>query len=264
MVGRFKAIARRLRRKLLLPAYWRDQASAAQSVVPLGTPPPDAKLRALFLQGPTTDLPDPGLARLLGPVTLGFWTIDSSSLWWLCRQVRERKPTAILELGSGISTIAFASVMRELYGMGTPRVYSVEQDAEQTATTQSRLAAAGLAGMAKVLHAPLVEQTIEQQDVLCYELGSAALAGFLGDIRPDFTFVDGPAAPGHPDVRFGTLPLVKEHVVAGSPFWLHDGFRPEETEVANRWAALRYLNVVGLRPIGAGLIEGHFTHVDRA
>jgi len=259
-VGILAAIgaAKRVKRALLRPGYWREQDRMARRLL---TPDEAAAgdvmspLAARFAMSGASELRDHQLADVLGDARLGEWTIDGSSLEYICRQARLRKPAAVLEFGSGVSTVCLASVLRGLHGGAGPWVFSVVAVAVQEKITERRLEKASRPAAARVVHVPLTQQTIEGREIVCYALTPAALAELLGNLRPDMVLIDGPDPRAG---RFGTLPLVKDAVASRAAFFLHDGLRQNEIDIARGWQVLPYLQVDGIRPIGRGVVCGRF------
>jgi len=198
---------------------------------------------------------DDNVRRLVAGYKLSLWSLDVSTINFLIKSLWELKPVAILEFGSGISTIYFTRIMVDLH-QGTNRVfmYSIEQDEEFAFLVRERLREVGLDRFARVLHAPLIEQAIEGKIIPCYSLPPDVLASFLIDIKPDLIIVDGPS--GKRGARFGTLPLVREYVQDQAVFFLDDGLRDEELAVAQQWTKLTYIRIRGIHLLGKGLISG--------
>ncbi len=194
------------------------------------------------------------LRALLDGVELGTWALGPRSIDELVDTVRQLRPAAVLEFGSGCSTVALAWAMRDVPGAGTePRIVSLEQDPTQAERTRGLLDRAGLADEVAVLHAPLARQLVEGRETECYEI-PAAVERTLGGRRVDLVVIDGPAGP--PGIRFATLPLARPFVRMGARFVLDDALRDGELEVARRWAALPWATVDGIRLIEKGLLTG--------
>ncbi|MBC7241887.1 MAG: class I SAM-dependent methyltransferase [Anaerolineae bacterium] len=213
---------------------------------------------SLILDGSLVE--DDNVRRLVAGYKFSLWSLDVSTINFLIKSLRELKPTAILEFGSGISTICFTRIMVDLH-QGTNRVfvYSIEQDEEVAFLVRERLREAGLDRFARVLHAPLIEQAIEGKNIPCYSLPPDKLSSLL-TVKPNFIIVDGPS--GKKGARFGTLPLVREYVQDQAIFFLDDGLRDEELAVAQQWTKLTYIHVRGVHLLGKGLISGRVSISD--
>ena len=196
------------------------------------------------------------LAQALAHEELGTWALDFQAVDFLEREIRSCRPKAILEFGTGISTICFARFMSETADAPQPCVFSIEQNIWQVEKSREQLIALGLDPYVRILHAPLKAQMIEGLETECYDLPEDRLQEFLAGARPDFIIVDGPCGNG--TVRFGTLPLIQNHAAPGAKFYLDDAFRPEELDVAMRWSTLPTLSLSGLRKIGKGILTGQF------
>jgi hypothetical protein len=240
------ARSRRGRRPAPLWLVRAIRAIAGSSVAPAGRAASASRLH------------DEALRPLLAGVELGTWALGPRAIDEVVRTVRRLRPEALLEFGSGASTVAIAWAMREAWGPGgQPRVVSVEQDDAQAERTRRLLAGAGLAGDALVIVGPLAEQQIEGQSTTCYAL-PASLAEALGERRVDLVMIDGPAGP--PGIRFGTLPLARPYVRPGATFLLDDALRDGELDIARRWSALPWVHIDGIRLIEKGLLVGTVTN----
>lgn len=194
------------------------------------------------------------LAIALDGVELGTWALGPRSLEELVRVVESGRPRAIIEFGSGASTVALAwAISMCCETSDVPRIVSIEQDAVHAQRTRDLLRRAGLESECVVLAAPLGEQVIEGRQTTCYVLPGDFKAS-LGERRADLIVIDGPAGPA--GVRFGTLPLARSLVADGATFVLDDALRDGELDVARLWAALPYVAVRGIRLIEKGLLVG--------
>jgi predicted O-methyltransferase YrrM len=197
------------------------------------------------------------LALLLDGIELGTWSLGPASIDELVRLVTSRRPRTIVEFGSGVSTVALAWAMRETFGPGdVTRIVSIEQDAEHAQRTRDLLARSDLATGCVIVVAPLEDQVIDGFETTCYAVRDS-LRSTLGDRRADLVVIDGPAGP--PGVRFGTLPLVRDHVADRATFVMDDALRDGELGIAKRWSALPYVHVVGIRLVEKGLLTGTVT-----
>lgn len=197
------------------------------------------------------------LANALMDEEFGGWAFDAQVLNFLETQIQQHRPGALLEFGSGLSTICFARFMYELHGQKDQfRVLSIEQNIDIAQSISEKLNDLGLERVVKLIHAPLESQMIEGRPSVCYQL-----PGDLNSIlsrQPSLIIVDGPA--GEDGVRFGTIPLVRKIVKEGSIFFLDDALRDGELEIAARWMNLSYLTIFGIHLMSKGLLAGR---VDR-
>lgn len=211
------------------------------------------KLQAVKTTGNT--LRNPFLASQLANMEFGTWSLSTSTLNFLERQIQILKPQVVLEFGSGVSTACLTRYMQELHG-NSNRVYvfSIEQELRFVKNSVQLLEALQLEKYARIVHSPLREQLIEGIQTTCYDLSGDFLEEFLEGNHPDFVVIDGPAA--EPGARFGTLPLVRPFLNPGALFFLDDALRDGELKVAQLWSQLPDVRVQGLYLFGKGLLVG--------
>lgn len=195
------------------------------------------------------------LASILAEDELGTWALDATVLNLLETKIRAKRPGAILEFGSGISTICFAWFMHEIHeDEDSLRVYSVEQSQSHLEKTRKRLIELGLDRIVKFIYAPLERQIIEGIQTECYKIFSPQHEP-LFDRSPDFIVIDGPAAED--GARFGTLPLIKPFLKSGAVWYLDDALRDGELMAISQWTKLTYVKVHGVYLCGKGLATGY-------
>jgi predicted O-methyltransferase YrrM len=119
---------------------------------------------------------------------------DYTDLWFLYREVRRRRPTTLLEFGSGCSTVVLAFA---LYQNREGHLWSLDADAEWARATEAALPEA-LRSLATVVHAPVHE---DDRDVQGWSYRP------LPNVDPDFVYLDGPALTRERKVAFDVLDL---------------------------------------------------------
>ncbi len=195
------------------------------------------------------------LERLMSSETLGGWALSAETVEYLIEKIEAYRPSAILEFGSGTSSLALAWIMTRLHGDSSmPRVFSIDQSADHIEQTRAVLQRHQLVGTVRFLHAELVLQTIGSRVARCYNLPGEVLEQFLGGVRPDLILIDGPA--GETGIRFGTVPLVSEVVDPNAVVIVDDGLRDSELDTADQWDRLGYVQWEGIRWEGKGLLSG--------
>jgi predicted O-methyltransferase YrrM len=201
-------------------------------------------------------LKDKNLASMLKGVQLGYWALDAEWIEVLVEEIRTRRPQAVLEFGSGVSTIILSHVMQSMHGRSDkrPLVFSVEQSPEVMTETRENLKRHGLLDGVRLLCAPLVSQVIRDLRADCYRLRGDELRSFFGDIKPDFVLIDGPS--GGYGCRFGTIPLVRAHLEKEAVVLMDDALRDSELAIADWWERLGYLDAAGIKWIGKGMLMG--------
>lgn len=207
-------------------------------------------------------LRNPYLARLLSHIELGGFALGPRTLNWLEKGILQTRPELVLEFGAGISTVCLAQYMSEVHPEDSRnRLLTIEQDNRFAARTAELLESCGLSHVATVVICELREQEVEGYRTTCYDLPVERLRNILGNSRPDFVLVDGPAAES--GARFGTLPLIHEFLRDGTHFVLDDALRVGELEVADRWNRLSYIDIDGIHLWEKGLLVGRVRSVIR-
>ena len=162
------------------------------------------------MHDPAWALTPAGLARVLGEV--------------------ERGRSAIVECGSGASTITLAGALARRGGNG--HLHSLEHDRDWHARTCAALEREGLSEFASMILAPLRPHPL------------AGPAGWYDtatlDRLPeaiDLLLVDGPPGSLEPDgeTRYPALPLLAPLLAPGAIVVLDDIHRPGERAVLERW-----------------------------
>ena len=202
-------------------------------------------------------LADERVRAALGDSQNEAFAVGSDSLNFLQSRVRSLRPSVVLELGSGHSTVALAGAMEDLYQEDERiRVFSIDENLEWLETTRSLLRSADLGSRVKLAYCPLNEQAVGRHGSRCYDLSDEFLADFL-DGRPDLVLIDGPSGGGN--ARLATLPRLAPHLASPCTVFLDDAFRTDEVRVISMWRNLTNLELRGVYPLGHGVLEGRLT-----
>lgn len=211
-----------------------------------------------FMNGRDVPLQNQELATLLQGIPLGGWRLSGATINVLVDEIARHQPTAVLEFGSGVSTVVLAAAMRAVHGLvSRPLVFSIDQSPEFLADTERLLKTHGLRDLVRLHCAPLTQHNIQGFATVCYGLSEATLASFFEGQRPDFILIDGPAADY--GQRFGTLPLVEPYVSPDARVYMDDALRDSELAIADYWNRLGQLTIDGIRWVGKGLFIGTMT-----
>jgi len=157
----------------------------------------------------------------------GGWAASADLLVEISRRVIEERPMLVVELGSGLSTIVTALMLRQIEGA---RLISIDHDTDYALRTRRQLADNRLSEFVEVLAAPLVETTEFGSRRLWYETTSLRdLAGI------DLLVVDGPPETVAADVRYPSLPFFWDRLRPGACVILDDTIREGERAIVERW-----------------------------
>lgn len=148
-----------------------------------------------------------GLLKLLNLRPDNAWGADFPDNLYLYNLVRQTKPKAVLEFGSGCSTAVISQALYENARDNpseTGMMYSVESEKQWADVTAESLPA-HLRPFCKVIHGPMEQTKHAGNDILNYTNVPVT------DI--DILYLDGPWFQG--DIQ-----------VAGNPLYLEDRFKP--------------------------------------
>ena len=158
------------------------------------------------------------------------WAADPHMLEGLVLLLQEKQPTAILELGSGATTVVTAEFLR---AQGKGRLISVDHEARFAEATKAQLVARGLEAYVDFVVAPLSKQTVDGRE---YNWYTADWQKSI-DRRIDFLVVDGPPARLGANARHPALPVLTPYLAPDCTIVLDDGNRRDERLMAADWAA---------------------------
>jgi predicted O-methyltransferase YrrM len=160
---------------------------------------------------------------------LGHWAVSPSTLVWMLDRLSDASVRTILELGSGSSTIWFATALAKRGSEG--QVVALESGADYAESTQTELAERGLRDRAQVLHAPLVDTAVPgRENQPWFDLS------VLPDLPPvDLLFVDGPPGAIARQVRYPAFPLLADRLAPGATVVLDDTGRSAEAAIVKAW-----------------------------
>jgi predicted O-methyltransferase YrrM len=162
------------------------------------------------------------------PPLFGGWAVEADFARILLEELARRRPRAVVELGSGVSTLVIASALR---AHGSGKLYSLEHEASMADQTRALLADRGLDDVVEVVTAPLARQTFGTDAVEWYDTGDR-----LDEIGPvDLVVVDGPPPVG-PLSRWPALEVLYPKLAPHACVLMDDGRRRSERRTAFRWA----------------------------
>jgi hypothetical protein len=200
-----------------------------------------------------SELADAELATILSGVVLGQWPMGVAAVDAWVERLLERRPSCVLEFGSGVSTVVSATILRRIHGDQQIRVFSIEQGEDAGAETHARLEANGLTGLVAMHIAPLQDAVVDVFSGSGYGTSPEKLANFIGDSRPEMVMVDGPF--GKYGARFSTLPLVHSLLASDAEIWMDDALRDSELAIARWWNELGYISDPELQWTAKGILR---------
>lgn len=156
------------------------------------------------------------------------WAAAPDLLLYLVEQIRSRRPSLVIELGSGTSTLWLATALRTFDIPG--QVVSLEHDPGYHEHTVHAVHRLGLDDIAQVRLAPLERHTIHGETWPWYAESAWRDLGGCG-----LLFVDGPPGPTGPLARYPAVPLLADALTPDAVVVLDDYDRDEEKVLAARW-----------------------------
>jgi predicted O-methyltransferase YrrM len=160
------------------------------------------------------------------------WTegaLRPAALAVICNEIVFGDRHEVVELGSGVSTVVLARLMRERGG----RLTSVEHDPDWARVVRSQLEREELTNVVELIEGPLEPHPLAPDGAPWYP--EAAVAELPNPI--DLLLVDGP--PGYGEgmerSRYPALPALNDHLAMNAMVVLDDATRPGERDILARW-----------------------------
>jgi hypothetical protein len=176
------------------------------------------------------------LLRDYGFVPVSGSAMSFESILTICNDILVNERKAVIEFGSGISTLAIASLIRRK-GLSC-RFVSVDGNAAWQAIVSRCLHDAGTAEGVELIHAPVIPHRLAIAGNIWYDLDSHRDS--IAASKFDSVIVDGPEACNDQIAlaRYPALPFLRDHLDFERCFvLLDDAERAGEREVRRRWKA---------------------------
>jgi predicted O-methyltransferase YrrM len=173
------------------------------------------------------------LTRFNNPFPLPFgggWALTADTASIVAREIILARPDLVLELGSVVSTILTATLLKE---QGSGKILSLDHDPKWANKTRQLLKAAGLDDVATVYDAPLTEYNLDGRSYNWYQLPDV-LSNFD---KFDILTVDGPPMKSNPDgmARYPAIPILFDHLSDRVTIFVDDAKRDDEQTMVKAW-----------------------------
>lgn len=162
--------------------------------------------------------------RFESPLLWNF-ALSPRGMWQVLTLVRERQPSTIVELGSGLSTLYLSRAADQPSSV----IYSLEHAIEYLEATRHLLEAHDATENVQLIHAPLVDTDIGGRTYSWYSLSDHLPATI------DLLLVDGPPGSSGPLARLPALERLVDRLQPGAVIVLDDTHRDDEREIARSW-----------------------------
>ena len=160
------------------------------------------------------------------PNTRG-WAISPDLLKKITEVILIERPSLIVELGSGVSTLIIAYCLKQL---GKGKVISLEHNDEYVAISQNFISSHKLEEIATIIYAPLKTFEIDEETWLWYNTDCLKIEQPI-----DLLVVDGPPKNVQKLSRYPALPLLYKDLNEHSIIILDDGDREDEKKIIEMW-----------------------------
>jgi len=159
----------------------------------------------------------------------GQWALNPTGLLQVVSLIEQHRPSMIVELGSGTSTIWMGYALEQA---GGGRLVSLEHLPDFADRTRILVDIHSLDKLVEVRDAPLRPIQLGETTSPWYALDT------LVDLPEiDLLFVDGPPGTAGPVARYPALPVLSDRLADGAIVVLDDFRRADETTIVERWCA---------------------------
>jgi len=185
------------------------------------------------------------------PIYWNDWALEPAAVNLLIYKLITSRPKNIVELGSGLSTLITARVMKTLGESYT--LTSIDSDGSFLEETKNRLLAEGLydRSVIKFIEAPISRQKFGEDEYLWYDtsvINSVSSVNLL--------FVDGPIGSIGKMARYPAGMFFKGKLAEKATIILDDANRPDEREIIKRWTEeLQVAKVIKREDTSRGIVE---------
>lgn len=163
------------------------------------------------------------------PVDLTHWAVDPVLAELVLRRIVTQSPGLIVECGSGWSTMLIAKCLSH---WGEGRIVAFEHLEEFVDRTRKMLCRFGGNDVAQIVHAPLVDRSLDGETWPWY--GGQVENALDGEI--DLLLVNGPPGELAAQSRYPAGPILGPSMAHDGCIILDDGYRSQETNIARRWS----------------------------
>lgn len=172
------------------------------------------------------------ITKLINPKlpfpTSGDWAATSHFLAVLFKYIIKNKPKTIIELGSGVSTLYSAQLIKDL-NLST-QVISLDHEETYGTQTNEYLKVAQLDNHAQVIIAPLTTHMINNNNWKWYKTTS-----LKQDQKIDVLVVDGPITYLQSNARYPAIPLLFSRLSHKAIILVDDYNRKDEQAIVKLW-----------------------------
>lgn len=161
--------------------------------------------------------------------SMSRWTAFPDLAEHIIRGCMQNKPTCVVELGSGISTLITAYAL-EKYGPSDAKIISLDHSEKYSKITRELLKEHELEHRAEVIYAPLQTTLVNETSYSWYSLDDLELSHKI-----DLLLVDGPPVKTNKMARYPAIPLLYKYFSKHCVILLDDAARKSEQDSVQHW-----------------------------
>lgn len=180
-----------------------------------------------------------GVNRNLILPLFNSWTLSPDSVQQLIYLVRKYKPKTIVELGSGLSTIVIASILKDLK-LNQSMLISFDESEKYLGSTKSYLNKNLLEEYVSLNHCPLENIIINNKSYNWYKFNEI----ILESRKIDLLIVDGPIS-NNTDSRYPAINQLFKYFNNSTLIFVDDSNRENEKRIIQEWQK-EYKNNISL------------------
>ncbi|AFZ47932.1 hypothetical protein Cyast_1979 [Cyanobacterium stanieri PCC 7202] len=159
--------------------------------------------------------------------TMSGWTVNPDFAKTIMNNILISKPSLVLEMGSGVSTIIAAYSLKKL---NQGKIISLEHKSDFVAQSRKQINDHGLQNFAEIIHAPLKKWHENQQEWLWYDISKIESIQSI-----DIVIVDGPPRKIQTMSRYPALPILFNKLTNNSIIILDDFKRKDLNKMVDLW-----------------------------
>jgi len=146
----------------------------------------------------------------------------------ILKQIIKHKPTFVVELGSGVSTIINCYGLKNYSPAG--KLISIDHDENYAQKTADELKIHRLQDIADIRCAPLTEIDLNGKSYKWYNPEKLHFSKKI-----DLLVIDGPPFSTQKDARYPAIPFLFNHLSEDAVIVMHDTNRDEESSIIESW-----------------------------
>lgn len=157
------------------------------------------------------------------------WAASSELASTYIKEILRKKPSIIVEAGSGVSTIVAGYVLKRFSIPG--KVVSLDHDEKYAEFTREQVKMHGLEEFCEVVHAPITTFTISGKTHKWYDVSKFDFQKNSVDVL----LVDGPIEKLQKSARYPAYPIMKEFMAENAYIIVDDAKRMDEQNMVSEW-----------------------------